>query len=181
MKGCTKQEQIQELQRRMAIRITSAYRTISTDAALMMTGTPPITERISKDREGESIPRSVRRNETLKIWQDRWIRFGHITWTKQLRPTTWQGVGIYVHRIGVRCWLLYVDVVLKETQCNCRRWERATDGARLQGDDVIGNINTKYVKGVLLQKQRESSTLVDCQPSCFSAVPRRVARERRGV
>ena len=77
-----------QVQRRVALRVCTAYRTVSTDAALVAAGLIPIDlmveERAEADRNAE-VDRRSRRADTMKKWQDRWDRLeGKAAWTKRL-------------------------------------------------------------------------------------------------
>lgn len=83
------------IQRRMAIRVIRGYRTVSTEAACVVAGVPPITllvkERLRvQRRKEEGRLMGVRREErevTMRMWQDRWdalVETGQ--WTKRLIP-----------------------------------------------------------------------------------------------
>lgn len=74
------------VQRKVAIRITSAYRTTSTKAILMIARTPPIdllVEERSKIERGEN--KSETRETLLGKWQEKWdTDDGTANWTKRL-------------------------------------------------------------------------------------------------
>ena len=77
-----------QVQRRVAQSVCTAYRTVSTDAALVAAGLIPIdllvNERTEADRNAE-LDRRALRADTMKKWQDRWDRLeGKAAWTKRL-------------------------------------------------------------------------------------------------
>lgn len=75
------------IQRRLALRVCSAYRTTSTDAVLVIAGIPPIgllvKERCRIMTEG--IDRKVARQVVFREWQEKWNQEnGKALWTKRL-------------------------------------------------------------------------------------------------
>nr|CAI5830721.1 unnamed protein product [Callosobruchus analis] len=80
------------LQRRMAIRVCSAYRTASTEALLTVAGIPP-RDRLAVERVTAFSDKSSCRalhDTTLDKWQDRWQQgSGVATRTKSLIPDVW--------------------------------------------------------------------------------------------
>lgn len=89
---------LSRLQRRMAIRVGSAYCTISAEAIQVITGTTPIMLMI-EERENmygmEDIGRQQVRNETIRNWQRKWEEdTGKARWTKKLI----RDVGRWVNR-----------------------------------------------------------------------------------
>ena len=84
---------IEKPQRKVAIRIVSAYRTVSTKAIQVIAGTVPIhllvKERINiKNVYDQSIKKTAAREETLKIWQQEWDKEEKTAqWTKRLIPS----------------------------------------------------------------------------------------------
>ncbi|KAJ8963204.1 hypothetical protein NQ318_018670 [Aromia moschata] len=86
-------------QRKVVTRICSAYRTISTVAALVISGTPPIRLQIEerartygKDEDTKRKEEKEEKEETIRKWQREWedtVEVGQ--WTKRLIPNvaTW--------------------------------------------------------------------------------------------
>ena len=78
-----------QLQRKMALWITSAYRTVSTEAAQVMACTIPI-DLLVKERErtyGTPERRKEARKESMSAWQQRWENLtGKAAWTRLLIP-----------------------------------------------------------------------------------------------
>lgn len=80
-------QKLQKIQRQMAIRVTSSYRTISTEAVGVIGGIPPIdlqaTERTEKFN---GTPKSIARENLIAQWQDRWENGTYGRWTFRLIP-----------------------------------------------------------------------------------------------
>lgn len=81
MEKITHRNRLLSVQRIAALRITSAYRTVSTSAALVLASIPPIDllvsesrERYDRSREGVDIAdiRRSTREDVLRHWQTRW-------------------------------------------------------------------------------------------------------------
>lgn len=83
------------VQRTYALRIASAYRTVSTQAILVLAGTIPIDLLVEERRKiwiskqtnifDQSVRESIRK-ETYRNWQTRWNEEAAATWTKRLLP-----------------------------------------------------------------------------------------------
>jgi hypothetical protein len=92
LKGARNKRRLASVQRKVAIRISRAYRTVSTDAVLVLARTIPwdlaLEERTSRLRE--SIPKKEERIKTMNRWQERWSSGenggGVGEWTKRLIP-----------------------------------------------------------------------------------------------
>lgn len=85
--------QLLSIQRRGLIRVISAYRTVSGEAAQVISGYPPIDlmleEKCFLFRVGSRLPGNKRmaRRRTYTKWQERWQRPGDkAQWTKKLIP-----------------------------------------------------------------------------------------------
>lgn len=78
---------VSNVQRRMALRICSGFRTMSTDAALVLAGIPPIDIEINlRCQRYLGVP-SENNEDTLSIWGRRWMTpNGKAEWTKRLIP-----------------------------------------------------------------------------------------------
>nr|XP_023022565.1 uncharacterized protein LOC111510844 [Leptinotarsa decemlineata] len=83
---------LMKLQRRMLLRVASAYRTAATEGLCIITGTIPIDllikERVAVfERLGEAGFAVVARQRTVEEWQRRWNAHTTTTqWTKTLIP-----------------------------------------------------------------------------------------------
>lgn len=81
-----------QVQRRMAVRICSAYRTVSTEAALVIAGIPPIdllvAERANILEMGgakcSGQARKTERESLMEAWQNRWREGTKGSWTRTL-------------------------------------------------------------------------------------------------
>lgn len=75
------------VQRKMQIRICSAYRTISADAAAVISGTPPIDLLIEERRAKYSkVEEKLARENLIQEWQRKWERSENGRWTFKLIP-----------------------------------------------------------------------------------------------
>lgn len=73
--------------RRMAIRVCSAYRTISEDAVAVIAGIPPIDLMAAERKETcAGITKTAARASLLRKWQERWDGADKGLWTKRLIP-----------------------------------------------------------------------------------------------
>lgn len=89
------------VQRTASLRVASAYRTVSEPAVLVISDNIPIDllaqeKKRSWDasRRGESTDTSELRNETLRLWQERWSAETRGRWTRNLIPT----ISMWVNR-----------------------------------------------------------------------------------
>jgi hypothetical protein len=77
------------IQRQQAIRICGAYRTISTEAVLAISGEIPV-ERLADERarlyNASVKDRKAERNITIEEWEDNWRAAEQGKWTKELIP-----------------------------------------------------------------------------------------------
>lgn len=76
--------------RRSVLRVTSAFRTVSYEAACVVARMPPI-ELIAEERHrsynrADRIPRTEERRRTIEIWQQRWDTTSKGRWTHRLIP-----------------------------------------------------------------------------------------------
>lgn len=78
-------QKLTSLQRKLCIRICSAYRTTSTDAVGVIAGIPPIELQILERRERYiGVARVTARENTLHRWQTRWHNGRQGRWTYRL-------------------------------------------------------------------------------------------------
>lgn len=91
----TYRRKLASVQRRGALRVTCAYRTVSEAAVLVIAGAPPIdllaTERarlynLKRGDLNRSEAREIARKETLEEWQNRWQSSDKGRWTARLIP-----------------------------------------------------------------------------------------------
>lgn len=82
-------DKLARIQRKMAIRVCGAYRTISRDAVLAIAGIVPIELQVRERTELYATPKEERneqeaRRRTLGRWDDEWRGPGKGTWTRKL-------------------------------------------------------------------------------------------------
>lgn len=140
-----------KIQRKMALRICSAYRTVSAVGACVIAGIPPIDLQIQERRERYSgITSGVAKENLVSRWQEKWVNAAHGRWTFKLIPniTAWinrphgevdyfltqalTGHGcfnryLYDRRRSVTsdCPYCYADDDADHTLFHCPRWEEA--------------------------------------------------------
>ena len=81
--------ELRSVYRRLCLRVCSAFRTVSEDAALVIAGLHPIdllAVEATKNYCESAANRESRRSEVLKKWQDRWDASEKGRWTHQLIP-----------------------------------------------------------------------------------------------
>jgi hypothetical protein len=87
-------KQMGSVQRRAALRIASAYRTVSEPAALVVAGVIPI-DLLAQERKQVYYTKSVlgaqeatrtAREATMTLWQERWNREARGAWTRRMIP-----------------------------------------------------------------------------------------------
>lgn len=75
------------IQRKMALRICSAYRTVSADGACVIAGIPPIELQIHERKERYlGVPKSIARENLTRSWQEKWDNGVYGRWTYRLIP-----------------------------------------------------------------------------------------------
>ncbi|KAJ8913364.1 hypothetical protein NQ315_008754 [Exocentrus adspersus] len=88
-------ERLLKAQRKMTLRIASAYRTVSTDAAGVIAGVLPMDLMVEQRRECHmSVQRGMEVKEAKKVsrerahakWQERWNASTKAAWTRRLIP-----------------------------------------------------------------------------------------------
>ena len=89
-------EMVSRVQRKMAIRICSAYRTVSLEAVQVLAGVVPVDLLVrerTRVHEGAE-DRASARAQSMRLWQDRWEALrDKARWTRRLVPSVaeWQG------------------------------------------------------------------------------------------
>lgn len=74
-------------QRKMVLRICSAYRTVSAEAACIVAGVPPIDAQIIERRERYiGVAKAAARENLLRFWQTKWDTGQYGRWTYRLIP-----------------------------------------------------------------------------------------------
>lgn len=134
------------VQRLSAIRVASAYRTVSHDAVNVVASCPPIDilagERQRQHRRKKEEQRRVlceeERPESLRLWQERWDSSTKGRWTHRLIPdvTKWVNrqhgeVGYYITQLltGHGCFRAYLHRFKRSDSPNCHHCGDATEDA----------------------------------------------------
>lgn len=74
-------------QRKMNLRICSAYRTVSAEAACVITGVPPIEIQVIERRERYTgVRKEEAKENTFRTWQQKWDNGVYGRWTYRLIP-----------------------------------------------------------------------------------------------
>ncbi|VVC46488.1 Endonuclease/exonuclease/phosphatase,Reverse transcriptase domain [Cinara cedri] len=137
---------IQRPQRTVALRVATAYRTVSTPAVLVIAGMIPVhllaeERRRRHSRRGE--PRSSERDEedreeVFRRWQEEWSRSEKGTWTRRLigdvRPwvrRAWGQVDFHLTQLlsGHGCFGHYLARIGKAADASCADCQAAVDDA----------------------------------------------------
>lgn len=80
-------QKIGKIQRQMAIRVTSSYRTISSEAVGVIGSIPPIDLQIAeRTAKYNGIPKSIAHQNLMAQWQERWEHGTYGRWTFRLIP-----------------------------------------------------------------------------------------------
>lgn len=75
-----------KINRNLALRISRGYRTISTEALLVMAKVPPMDLLVEERVDLQSgMPRKAARNKLLEAWQQRWVLSAQ-GWTRKIIP-----------------------------------------------------------------------------------------------
>jgi hypothetical protein len=174
-------ERLEKVQRLMALRVCSAYRTVSTVALQVVGALIPIDlmveERTTQYQQGEGSAAELRL-QTVRQWQSRWdCEKERAQWTKRLIPSlepwlgrkhgevtyhltqclTGHGVfGSYLKRIGWRdaemCWYCRELDMPEHTMFQCARWVTK----RTEAETATGvELNAENVVEVMLRGQTE--------------------------
>lgn len=80
-------QKLTSTQRRLILRICSAYRTVSAEGACVITGIPPIELQITERRERYmGVAKAVAKDSLAHCWQEKWDRGIYGRWTHRLIP-----------------------------------------------------------------------------------------------
>lgn len=166
---------LDRINRRLAIKIASAYRTVSGAAVEVIAGLPPLDLRVMERSIAFEELRSLEdlRAETFRVWQSRWDqydgwtkifvpdvrkwcmrRFGSVTY-HVTQALTGHGVfGAYLKRIGRQatedCWYCGRPDTPRHTFFECERFI----GARIRASLAYGgNIDEDSVGSALLESE----------------------------
>ena len=87
-------DRLEAVQRMLALRVTSAYRTVSTDAVLLLAGMAPVKLQVEERcATSDKIHKKERRKNTLDAWQNIWESSSKGAWTRRLIPNVSQWLG----------------------------------------------------------------------------------------
>lgn len=152
--------QMLSVQRKFALNVARAYRTVSTEAVMVLAGVIPIdlsTQERSRTFGADNEAKAMEREVTLNEWQQRWNRAATGEWTRQLIPDIlpWlkrrhgeltfhltqflSGHGCFasfLHRIGKaetpKCWYCEEVDTPAHTFYDCHRWTQQRTEAQHQ-------------------------------------------------
>lgn len=86
-------QKLTSIQRQMALRICSSYRTVSAEGACVVAGIAPIELQILERRERYmGIRKEAARDNLLRRWQEKWNNGAHGRWTYRLIPDIQQWI-----------------------------------------------------------------------------------------
>lgn len=171
---------LEKVQRRIALRICSAYRTVSLEAVVLLAGTPPIDllvdERVEVHNRGSNLRKTIR-SEILNRWKERWDAMdGRAAWTKELvgdirkwinRPhgeTSYYLTQImtghgcfqeYLYRFkraeSEACWYCGLPDTARHTFFECDRWV----DVRVHAETEVGEtLTAQNVVEVMLESEK---------------------------
>lgn len=168
---------VNRLQRKLAIGISRAYRTVSLANSLVFANIPPL-DLVVKQRASTwgkaQADKKYATEETMRLWQDRWEK-GKSPWTRKLIPDlkAWSGrkfgVVIY-HRsqmlLGHGCYMAYLHRMrrrdteecmyseeqdtVEHTVFHCRRWKAMREPMQEQ---IGRDINTRNLVEIILSSE----------------------------
>lgn len=88
-------QRLNSIQRKMVLRICCAYRTVSAEAACVVSGVPPIDLQIRERRERYTgVGKEAARENLLRCWQQKWNNGQYGRWTYRLI----QNIEIWLNR-----------------------------------------------------------------------------------
>lgn len=162
---------MQKVQRKLALKIARAYRTVSFEAATVVAGIIPIhlLPRERKDVHQSAGLREAKiraRESTMEIWQEEWNHTNKGGWTRGLIPLiepwfrrkhgtldfylsqamTGHGCfNVYRHKIGKsedsECWYCGSEDTPEHTLFVCVRWERERASLGMAIEEVMTSEN----------------------------------------
>lgn len=174
-------EDLESVQRQAALRVCSAYRTVSKEAVLVLASMLPLKQLIAaRMAQAEGQPRSLSLENALRQWQLRWNDSATGSWTRRLIPDIgpWLGrrhglvdfhltqvlsghgcFGAYLCRMGLRtdalCEVCDVDDTAEHTFFLCTRWE----AQRAQCYSCVGTLTPDTLVPTMLRGQMEWSAI----------------------
>ena len=198
------QKVLEKLQRRVAIRVCRAYRTVSTAGATIIAGLIPMNL-LALERKAQFLKigdKRSRRADTLKKWQDSWNVYGESAWTKTLIPDieTWVTrkhgenefhltqfltghgcFGIYLFRIGRKetstCWFCRDEQDSPEHSIiKSVRWNKESDEAHCELGVILSKENVMSEMLASEQKWTVIASLIKKILSQKESYERRIIR-----
>ena len=149
------------VQRKAALRISSAYRTVSYAAAMVIAGVIPIDIKVQERTAvfNKQVTKTEAREVSIEKWQMRWSKEEKGTWTRRLIPNIKPWVlrrygeinhfvtqalsghgcfGNYLKRIAKQdtavCWYCNEEDTPEHTLFRCNRWTRH----RIKAENQVG-------------------------------------------
>jgi Reverse transcriptase (RNA-dependent DNA polymerase)/Endonuclease-reverse transcriptase len=131
---------LRRVQRRAVLRMVAAYRTVSTEALLVVAGVPPLSELVGKRRrafEGSELNVEGERRRMFDAWQEKWdaVRVGRWTYGLIGRVDEWVkwgcvGLNHYVVQFltGHGCFGAYLFRIGRRSSADCVYCGAGEDG-----------------------------------------------------
>ncbi|KAJ8932450.1 hypothetical protein NQ314_014646 [Rhamnusium bicolor] len=166
---------LEQLNRKLAIKVIAAYRTIPTEAALALAGMPPIKLKVQERASIQTKERNKKeaRMHMLLEWQGKWENYEGwvkvfindiIAWNEREWGTidyylaqafTGHGVfGTYLKRIGKqehsRCWFCDEEDTAEHTVFRCVKWIQQREAL---SEKCEKEFNKENVAGLLLESE----------------------------
>lgn len=87
-------KKLNQVQRRMALRVCSGYRTVSAEAAFVLAGVPPLDLLVQERSDRHAgMDKTQAREAMLACWQERWTNCQKGAWTRRLIPDVVRWIG----------------------------------------------------------------------------------------
>lgn len=133
-------KKVAKVQRQVAIRVTSAYRTVSEEAVLLLASMAPLDliaqARATRDEDGQRLKKPEKDAKVREGWRLRWSRTTKAAWTRRLIPDidewlerTHGEVSYYLTQVlsGHGCFRSYLRWVRKAEDDECVHCPGAVD------------------------------------------------------
>lgn len=169
------------MQRQAALRVCSAYRTVSKEAVLVIASMLPLRQLgAARTAQADGQPKNTSMENALIQWQLRWRDATTGSWTRRLIPDLgpWLGrkhglvdfhltqvlsghgcFGAYLYRMGLRadalCEVCDADDTAEHMFFWCSRWE----ALRAQCFTSVGTLTTDTLVPTMLRGQMEWSAI----------------------
>lgn len=177
---------VERLQRRIMLRVASAFRTVSTMALQVITATIPlelhVKERTYMYENGGLLARASAREETLRKWQEKWDENDSKgQWTKKLIPDIEPWIGCkfrkldyyltqfltghgvfraYAMRFGNdtvdRCAYCEKEDTVQHTIFECHRWNEVRS---LTNTKLCEDLKCENIIGIMMSSEKKWSTI----------------------